>query len=140
MAGMNTSSRADDAHALARAFVRDRLGCGCPDALLDHIEIAFLSEPEAMTRLKVGGRLLVHIRTCPARAELDRALPRWLAEGVALRDALAFNRFRLVLVADDPEAMRPASEAGFATWNADERTHLHLVTPADAGALLATWH
>lgn len=125
-----------DIHPHARHFVRDRLGCGCPDELLDHIEIEVRPEPGAPTQLKVGGRLLVHIRMCPPLAELERALARWVADGVALRDALAFNRFRLVLVLDDPDAMRARAESRFAALGVDERTHLHLVTPADAGPLL----
>lgn len=125
-----------DLHTNARHFVRERLGCGCPDELLDHIEIETRTEPEALTQLKVGGRLLVHVRPCPPRGELARALARWVADGVTQRDALAFNRFRLVLVLDDPDAMRARAESRFATLGVDEKTHLHLVSPADAGPLL----
>lgn len=137
MAGMPSLSRPTDPHAQARDFVRDRLGCGCPNELLNQIEIEFPPGPESMTRLKVGGRLLVHIRKCPALADMDLTLPRWLSEGVALRDALAFNRFRLVLLADAPDAMRPLAEARFAAQGADERTHLHLVATAEAGSFFA---
>jgi hypothetical protein len=49
---------------------------------------------------------------------------------------MGFNRFRLVLVANDRDAVRPSAEALFASWGGDERTHMHLVSPRDAGPLV----
>jgi len=122
-----------DLKGFARRFVRDRLGCGCPVEVLARMEIDTLP---GLTRLRVGGRLLVHIRACPAPDRLPHRLAGWLADGVAQRDAQGFNRFRLVLVTDDEPAVRRIAEALSATLGDDDRRHLHLVKPAEPGPLL----
>jgi hypothetical protein len=122
-----------DLTGFARRFVRDRLGCGCPEALLARMEIDPLPE---LTRLRVGGRLLVHIRICPGPDTLPHLLAGWLADGVAQRDAQGFNRFRLVLATDDEAAVRPVAEALFATLDGDDRRHLHLVQHTELDCLL----
>ncbi|MBM4181436.1 MAG: hypothetical protein FJ209_07800 [Betaproteobacteria bacterium] len=81
-------------------------------------------------------RLLVHVRVCAREEDPERVLAGWLQEGLEQRDALGFHRFRLVLAAADPDALRPRAEALFATRNVDERTHLHLVRAAEATPLL----
>ncbi len=123
-----------DPLAFARAFVRERLGCGCPDELLAHLGIE--RRPGGPTVLDVGGRLLVHLRACAGQEDLARGLAGWLAEGLARRDALGYNRFRLVLLVEDPDAIRPHAEALFASRAADARAHLHLLRPAEAAPLL----
>ena len=117
-----------------RRFVRDTLGCGCPDEVLDRIDV-FTRPDEALTELRVGGRLLVHVRPFPEVTGLDESLSRWLGAGVALRDRFGFNRFRLVLLTTDPEGQRNAAETRFQCLGADSKTHLHLIRPEDAGAL-----
>lgn len=121
----------------ARRFVREKLGCGCPDEVLDRIGIDALPGT-ALTQLRVGGRLLVHIRPCPAAQALAGHLAAWLGEGVALRDRLGFNRFRLVLLAEEPDTRRRFADACFAALDADAKTHLHLLRPEDAGPLRPT--
>lgn len=122
-----------DLNGFARRFVRDRLGCGCPEEVLARMEIDTLP---GLTHLRVGGRLLVHVRACPCPDRLPHLLAGWLAEGVAQRDAQGFNRFRLVLSTDDEAAVRPVAEALFANLGGDDRRHLHLVKPAELGTLL----
>lgn len=119
--------------AFARRFVREGLGCSCPEEVLDRIGID-AGDP-ALTRLRVGGRLLVHLIACPAWADPAPILPRRLAAGVAERDAGGFNRFRLVLATEEPARLRPAAEAAFASLGMDARTHLHVVTLAEAALL-----
>lgn len=129
---MDTPNAAPPNHA--RRFVRERLGCGCPDELLDRIEVDAMPRA-ALTELRVGGRLLVHIRPCPAPEDLPPLLAAWIGAGVALRDRLGFNRFRLVLLAPAPDDRRRSVDACFAALDADQRTHLHLLRPEDAGPL-----
>ncbi|MCU0933440.1 MAG: hypothetical protein MUE86_03140 [Thiobacillaceae bacterium] len=128
------SGASPDPFAFARAFVRESLGCGCPDELLAQLGIE--RRPGGPTVLSVGGRLLVHIRVCAREEDLERVLAGWLEEGLAQRDALGFHRFRLVLAAADPNALRARAEAWFATRSVDERTHLHLLRAAEAAPLL----
>lgn len=140
MAHMETappsSSTVTRLHDFARHFVRERLGCGCPEELLARIDIDIGPEPPPMIRMRVGGRLLVHIRVCPDPGRLPRLLAGWLADGVMQRDAMGFNRFRLVLATTDPDTVRADAEALFASLGGDERTHLHLVSLAEIAPLL----
>lgn len=135
MAAMPTPADLLDLAAPARRFVREALGCACSDEVLASMAVSLRAGPSPMTELKVGGRLLVHLRPCPAADRLPHLLAGWLNEGVAERDALGFNRFRLVLVGDQAEALRPLAEALFASRGGDDRTHLHLVSAGDAGLL-----
>ncbi len=116
-----------------RYFVRTILGCGCPEDVLEHIELEVRPGPPAWRALRVGGRLLVHVRPAP---EPDLAgLEAWLATGVAERDGQGFNRFRLVLVAAEPETLRAAAEARLAAWGGDDRTHVHVIAEDAAQAV-----
>lgn len=135
MAAMPTPADLPDLAAPARRFVREALGCGCSDEVLASMAVSLRAGPSPMTELKVGGRLLVHLRPCPAADRLPHLLAGWLNDGVAERDALGFNRFRLVLVGDQAEALRPLAEALFASQGGDDRTHLHLVSAGEAGPL-----
>lgn len=135
MTPMPTDTSAPELLDFARRFVRETLGCGCPEELLERIEIRRLHAPEPVTELRVGGRLLVHLRPRPTESGLDDALTRWLDEGVELRDSLAYNRFRLVLIGPEPGPEPVAAESALAAPGVDERTHLHLVSPTQAGPL-----
>jgi len=138
MTTMDKLPASSDLHAFTRLFVRERLGCGCPDELLDRIEIDARPGLPPRTQLRVGGRLLVHVRACPEPSRLPHLLAGWLADGVAQRDVMGFNRFRLVLIVTDPDAVRPNAEALFASWGGDDRTHLHLLRSDEIGPLLPT--
>ena len=121
--------------ALAR-FVRDVLGCACPDEVLRAIHVGrgrlvprFDVE---VTRLDVGGRLLVWVVPAPAPRKLRSAVAAAVEAGIAERDRRAFNRFRLVLTTDTPAAFeQPARDAFAACGVIDERVHLHVVSVED---------
>ena len=118
-------------------FIRGTLGCGCPDEVMQWI-VCSRSEavPEhdlMLTRIDVGGRLLVYViegEEAPENAV--RALPALLAAGVAERDRSGFNRLRLVVASDDPEAIAPLAQFVFSD-NAphDDHVHLHVVSIHD---------
>jgi hypothetical protein len=104
--------------ARLRHFVRDTLGCGCPDEVLAAITAEEMAGPPLPRwRLDVGGRLLVWV-VDGDRAAAD-AVAECLRAGVEERDRLGFNRFRLVVVGS--EARATGSLAG------DDRAHLHLI-------------
>jgi len=114
--------------AQLRRFVRDTLGCGCPDEVLAAIEADEVAGPPMPRwRLDVGGRLLVWV------VDGDRAaagvVAACLRAGVEERDRLGFNRYRLVVVGEDPGVGRAARAAFDAGWVADGRVHLHLLPP-----------
>jgi hypothetical protein len=114
-------------------FIRSTLGCACPEEVLQWIECSH-SRPVAehglcLTRIDVGGRLLVYVVTGAVAPETAAdALPGLLAAGLAERQRSGFNRLRLVVAGDDPEAIRPLAERAFAaSVPHDDHVHLHVV-------------
>jgi hypothetical protein len=119
--------------ARVQHFIRTTLGCGCPKEVLQWIECSHSEAvPEhglRLTRIDVGGRLLVYVITGEVAPETAAdALPALLAAGLAERQRTGFNRLRLVVAVDDPEAIRPVAERAFAAAAPhDDRVHLHVV-------------
>jgi hypothetical protein len=119
-------------------FIRDTLGCGCPDEVFDHVAVVRgplrAGSGESAWWIEVGGRLLIAV------VDVDEVAPAELtaiyAAAAHRRDADGFNRFRLVVAsAQRTEGL----EAAFAPIGAaDDRLHLHLVVPADLPPLVPT--
>ena len=116
-------------HPAVEAFVRETLGCGCPQEVFEHIED---SRPGDLRRIAVGGRLLVYLIAPPTGGVAVDRLAEYLSRGRRERDELGFNRFRLVIAAGEGTADPATLMLAFERLRAgDERLHLHLV-PADA--------
>jgi hypothetical protein len=127
--------------ALAR-FVRDVLGCGCPEEILRLITVdrghLVPGLDVEVTRLDVGGRLLVYVVPAAAAQPLPALVAAAVEAGVSERDRRAFNRFRLVLAAGSPAALeQPARDALAACGRRDERVHLHVVAVEDCPGSVA---
>lgn len=125
-------------------FVRDTLGCRCPDEVFERIRIiaradAFAGLP-VETVIDVGGRLLVAVCASTHWREVLQTLPAIARSGRAYRDRHGYNRFRLVVAAPEPELAQPALAAVFDAASAeDEHMHLHVLAPqALAGVASAT--
>jgi hypothetical protein len=118
------------------AFVRATLGCTCPDAVFEQIETARAGAERL--RLGVGGRLLVYVIAGTDADDVVERLAGWVRDGVAERDRRGMNRFRLVLGAADPAAVRAVAEPRFAALTAgDDHVHLHCLHNAALRPLLA---
>lgn len=129
------------ADASIERFVRGTLGCACPDEVFQQIETSALPGdlPGDLpgVRLVIGNRLLVYVALAPA--SLVAATRALVAAGRRERDARGWNRFRLVLATEAPEAERTAAADAFASAAAgDERAHLHVLAPAALPAVLSS--
>jgi hypothetical protein len=117
-------------------FVRDVLGCGCPEDLLraihvDRGRLVHGLDAEVM-RLDVGGRLLVYVVPAVATQPLPTVVAAGVEAGISERDGRSFNRFRLVLACANPAEVEPAARAAFdACPRPDDRVHLHVVSVED---------
>jgi hypothetical protein len=111
-------------------FVREVLGCRCPDEVFEQIVCpspASAQAPGEQT-LVIGRRLLLRLVAVDRLEGLAERVARWAAEGQRDRDAWGLNRFRLVLVGDDPSGLESLAHRAFAAVaRDDERMHLHLV-------------
>jgi hypothetical protein len=112
-------------------FVREVIGCNCPDEVFRHIKVkrgsSAVKACSADCELRVGGRLLIVVTSEPV-AKLSSHLAEVIAEGKRGRDEGKFNRFRLVV-----QTGRPAEEseeflrAFESASDKDERTHVHVL-------------
>jgi hypothetical protein len=117
-------------------FARQTLGCNCPDDVFKHIRID--SQPECFIGLPVdalidiGGRLLVAVCAHAPWQDVQPSLQRIVTAGSACRDRNGFNRFRLVVAAEDTQealtVLQPLFDAVIASG--DDRMHLHVLPPA----------
>lgn len=120
-----------------RHFVRDVLGCQCSEKILANVrriggELREIAGVPLDLAIDVDGRLLV----CVVRADephgVTAALAAVFAAGKEKRDREGFNRFRFVVAAAEPEAMREELFAAFRSLSgADDRQHLHVVDVTD---------
>jgi hypothetical protein len=130
-----------DVQALVE-FVRDGLGCGCPDEVFSSIQIE--RRPGSFPGLSVdyaidiGGRLLIAIHKTSNRGnQLAEQVRILLEAGVQARDSAGFTRFRLVVVTPAPLSLTDTSAqhlAGMA--EPDDRAHLHVIQPSAVPAFL----
>lgn len=132
---VTVSARAENPHPLQQ-FVRQVLGCACPDEVLRNISLEppppSLADLPVGRLLNVGGRLLVMISRPDFRPRDAAELVHLGKAALALRDAHGFNRVRIVLPAADGALACPPfpDELG-------ERIHWHQVPYADLRRVLA---
>lgn len=95
-------------------FVQETLGCGCPEEVFRSIECRWNVRLNSFITLQgaivVGNRLLIYITEAGSAGCIEEHLPVLLAAGRKERDERGLNRFRLVIVADDPAEVRRSRE------------------------------
>ena len=120
-----------DRNSGIRKFVREVLGCTCPDKVFDRIEdrhVAPSVSPHTRC-LIIGDRLLIHIWEIREKGQFKENFLAMLEAGKRERDELGLNRFRAVLAVADT-GFNIADEAAlyFSEFaGRDERIHLHVV-------------
>lgn len=109
-------------------FVRDVLGCGCPDDVVDRTVVD--RSPCGESGLDVGGRLLVRILPVTDPDRLVASLPEIVGRMRDERDRRGFNRVRLVIVSRRGDTLQSDLRARLETLDgSDDRTHIHVVAP-----------
>ena len=120
------------AHAEIKNFVQQTLGCTCPEEVFKKIEYQDESSEIWQKKICVGDRLLIYIVTPEKVSGIEDIINTGLKLGVEERNQKGLNRFRLVLVIANPDEVRSLAEKTFeSSEDADEKTHLHLVTSGD---------
>ena len=112
-----------------KPFVREALGCACPERVFDDIRIerAAIGCADGWL-IGIGGRLLLMIVEASDWQQGAEATHAVLQQGRALRDARGYNRFRLVLPSVPGEAGAAVTAPATADlMDSDGRLHLHLL-------------
>ena len=119
--------------AAVRSFVREILGCTCPEDVFDDVRIGLpvlfdTHGVEGGLEILVGRRLLIGVVPLAGIDNVEDDIQAILARGRSVRDAKGFSRYRLALVGAPDSATRERLEALSRMF--DERVHLHLVDDA----------
>jgi hypothetical protein len=112
-------------------FVREVIGCTCPDEVYHRIEgqrgSSAVKTCSADCELRIGGRLLVVVTSEPV-PKLSSQLAEVIGEGKRAKDESNFNRFRLVVETENwAEERKKLLRAFEAVPDKDERTHVHVL-------------
>lgn len=112
-------------------FVRNVLGCGCPDEVFNKIEVSDIDltpEISTTTRIVVGDTLLIYILPVTPAEIVAEHIGKLVVAGRQDRDSHGYNRFRLVLRSCDNRAIEEVISASFlVVAGADEKLYLHFV-------------
>jgi hypothetical protein len=116
-------------------FVRNILGCGCPEEVFRSIDmrqtIGLNSFIVLDVAIVIGGRLLIYVAEAGSAGCVEEHLPVLVTKGRKERDEKGLNRFRLVLASDRPGEVRQAAEKQFEKLRGtDEKIHLHVIKKA----------
>ena len=119
-----------------RQFVRDTLGCGCPEEVFRSIDVRRCVRLNNFIVLDgvfiIGNRLLVYVADAGTEACIEEHLPVLLRSGRDERDEKGLNRFRLALLTDRPDEVQRAAVSLFEELRGnDEKMHLHVIGRRD---------
>ena len=114
-----------------KAFVKNTLGCGCPEKVFKKIDVSKLLtvvDEEDATRIVVGDTLLIYVIRPITSANFFDSVESIGLAGKADRDANSYNRFRLVVSGiEDGVQQEKVSERFSKSFNTDEKMHIHFV-------------
>ncbi len=79
--------------------------------------------------INVGTRLLIYIVSVvdDQHDKVQGLVSHLVRMGAKKRDEQGFNRFRLVLIATDPQSVEKRASEVFSSLAADDRIHLHVI-------------
>lgn len=125
---MNDTRRTDTS---IKKFVRQHLGCACPDEVFENITVTEQSGifSSASTVYEIGGRLFVAVFTPEDWHDMASHLGKLVDAGKQYRDRHGYNRFRLVIATNGHDATKNLQLIFDGLSNIDEKTHLHVITP-----------
>jgi len=114
-----------------KKFVRQILGCTCPDKVFEQIEDRrTVSSFSPHTRsITIGGRLLIYIWEVDEIERFKNNFHVMLAAGRKERDEQGLNRFRAVLAVDESSrGIAVEADLHFSRFvGRDDRMHLHVI-------------
>jgi hypothetical protein len=118
-----------------KAFTREVLGCDCPEEVFDKIvcedDVQINSELTVSYRINIGDKLLIYILVLHQRYKFGSALLKLIEAGREERNDRGFNRFRLVLVSENPDVIKDDAYKLFEQIEKDEKVHLHIININD---------
>jgi len=123
-----------DINRKIKEFVRDKMGCKCPDEVFEHVEVEKdlkLGYFDINYKINVGNRLLIYV--VDGEKCNSEEIQNIVNKGVKERDERNFNRFRLVLIMD--EMNEEKCQKLIEIVEKIEKAHIHFVKKSDVSVL-----
>ena len=116
-----------------KSFVRQTLGCQCPEEVFDFMDcqrdIELSNQILLTNKINIGNRLLIYIVETDDINFIKTNLPVIFQFGKKERDSKAFNRFRFVIATNKFEEIKLIAENIFKDLaDKDDKIHLHLIS------------
>ncbi|OHE58342.1 MAG: hypothetical protein A2Z47_09625 [Thermodesulfovibrio sp. RBG_19FT_COMBO_42_12] len=121
-------------HEKIKTFVQETLGCGCPEEVFSCIDCQsniLLNNVMVNIKINIGNRLLIYVVEVDGLDSIRNILTFLVDAGKKERDRLGFNRYRLVLVAEDLQKIKQIAHDIFNIIDKDEKIHLHIISKTD---------
>lgn len=123
-----------------KSFIQNTLGCTCPDAIFTKQEIdndIAIGGIENCVKLCIGEKLLIYLVAIDSIDDLSESIISIISEGRKERDSIPVNRFRLVLVANDVDAVSAEAHLAFDSIDdLDDKVHIHILPERECEMLL----
>lgn len=114
-----------------KVFVKNILGCGCPEKVFEKIDVSKLQTVEnekEIIRLVVGGTLLIYVIRSQLPGDFVDSVEVTGLAGKNDCDTNNYNRFRLVVSGFENEVQQEKVAGRFsALFNMDEKMYIHFV-------------
>ncbi len=118
-----------------KEFVRNTLGCNCPEEVFQHIDcrkgVSLDENILSAYEINIGNRLLIFVAGIDKVGSLGSILPKLVQAGINKRDEQKFNRFRLVLLTAKVNDVEEQASGIFDSLVTDEKVHLHVINKDD---------
>jgi hypothetical protein len=115
-----------------KGFVKNTLGCGCPEKVFEKIDVSRVhvaGHGTEVTRIVIGDTLLIYIIGPESYGDLIDRFESVSLAGKNDRDTNNYNRFRLVVSGfEDDVRQAKASERFSESFKMDAKMHLHFVS------------
>ena len=114
-----------------KEFVRNTLGCSCPDEVFKYIDCKSavkINETIVLDyEINIGNRLLIFTVGMDQVEALEVFIAKLVKAGMKKRDDNKFNRFRLVLHTKRVNDTLEQAKVIFDNLIIDEKVHLHVI-------------
>jgi uncharacterized Fe-S cluster-containing radical SAM superfamily enzyme len=121
-------------HEKIKTFVQETLGCGCPEEVFSFIDCKsniLLNGIMVNIKINIGNRLLIYVVEVKNSDSIIDILTFLVDAGKRERDRSGFNRYRLVLAAENLQKIKQIAHDAFNIIDRDEKIHLHIVSKTD---------
>jgi hypothetical protein len=121
-------------HEKIKTFVQETLGCGCPEEVFSFIDCKsniLLNGIMVNIKINIGNRLLIYVVEVKNSDSIIDILTFLVDAGKRERDRSGFNRYRLVLAAENLQKIKQVAHDAFNIIEKDEKIHLHIISKTD---------